>query len=196
PVIEFWKKQAERITYGEFTLENMTTWITSKLNPFITNDFVRPIIAQAKSVLNFREIMDTRKILIINLAKGKIGETSAYLMGMLLITKILLAAFSRIDIPEEERKDFYLYVDEFQNFAFKGVASILSEARKYKLTMILAHQYIKQLPEEISSAVFGNVGTIISFRVGVEDAEVLERQFAPVFSKLDLVNIPNYHAYI
>ena len=196
PVIEFWKKQAERISYGEFTLENMTTWITSKLNPFITNDFLRPIIAQPKSVLNFRKIMDNQKILIVNLSKGKLGETSAYLMGMLLITKILLAAFSRIDILEEQRKDFYLYVDEFQNFAFKGVASILSEARKYRLSMVLAHQYIKQLPEEISAAVFGNVGTIISFRVGVEDAEILERQFTPVFNKTDLVNIPNYNAYL
>jgi hypothetical protein len=196
PVIEFWEKQAPSATSGELTLENMVVWITSKLNPFITNDFVRPIIAQPHSTLNFKEIMDNRKILIVNLAKGKIGETSSYLLGMILIAKILAAAFSRVDQPEAERKDFYLFIDEFQNFAFKGVASILSEARKYRLAMILAHQYIKQLPEEISAAVFGNVGTIISFRIGTEDAEVLERQFTPIFTKSDLLNIPNYNAYL
>jgi hypothetical protein len=140
--------------------------------------------------------MNERKILIVNLSKGLIGETSAYLMGMLIITKILLGAFARITIPEEERKDFYLYIDEFQNFAFKGVASILAEARKYRLSMVLAHQYIKQLPEEIASAVVGNVGTMIAFRVGAQDAEFLERIFLPVFNKFDLVNIPNYNAYI
>jgi hypothetical protein len=195
PVIEFWTKQAP-VVGGELSLENMITWVTSKLNPFITNDFVRPIIAQSKSSIDFNQIMNERKILIVNLSKGLIGETSAYLMGMLLITKILLGAFARITIPEEERKDFYLYIDEFQNFAFKGVASILAEARKYRLSMVLAHQYIKQLPEEISSAVVGNVGTIISFRVGAQDAEFLERIFLPVFNKFDLVNIPNYNAYI
>jgi hypothetical protein len=195
PVIEFWTKQAP-IVGGELSLENMITWVTSKLNPFITNDFVRPIIAQSKSAIDFNQIMNERKILIVNLSKGLIGETSSYLMGMLLITKILLGAFTRITIPEEERKDFYLYVDEFQNFAFKGVASILAEARKYRLSMVLAHQYIKQLPEEIASAVVGNVGTIISFRVGAQDAEFLEKVFLPIFNKFDLVSIPNYHAYI
>jgi hypothetical protein len=195
PVIEFWTKQAP-VVGGELSLENMITWVTSKLNPFITNDFVRPIIAQSKSTIDFNQIMNERKILIVNLSKGLIGETSAYLMGMLLITKILLSAFARITIPEEERKDFYLYVDEFQNFAFKGVTSILAEARKYRLSMVLAHQYIKQLPEEIASAVVGNVGTIISFRIGAQDAEFLEKIFLPIFNKFDLVNIPNYNAYI
>jgi hypothetical protein len=195
PVIEFWTKQAP-VVGGELSLENMITWVTSKLNPFILNEFVRPIIAQSKSTIDFNQIMNERKVLIVNLSKGLIGETSAYLMGMLLITKILLGAFARITIPEEERKDFYLYVDEFQNFAFKGVASILAEARKYRLSMVLAHQYIKQLPEEIASAVVGNVGTIISFRVGAQDAEFLERLFLPIFNKFDLVNIPNYNAYI
>ena len=195
PVVEFWTKQAP-VVGGELSLENMITWITSKLNPFITNDFVRPIIAQPKSSLDFRQVMDNKKILIVNLSKGKIGETSAYLLGMILVAKILSAAFSRVDIPEEQRKDFYLYIDEFQNFAFKGIASILSEARKYRLSLVLAHQYIKQLPEEISSAVFGNVGTILTFRVGTEDADFLEKQFAPIFTKVDLVNIPNYNLYL
>ncbi len=195
PVVEFWTKQAP-VVGGELSLENMITWITSKLNPFITNDFVRPIVAQSKSAINFRYIMDNKKILIVNLSKGKLGETSAYLLGMILVAKILSAAFSRVDIPEEQRKDFYLVLDEFQNFAFGGIASILSEARKYRLAMVLAHQYIKQLPEEISAAVFGNVGTIMCFRVGSEDAEFLEKQFSPIFSKIDLLNIPNYHLYL
>ncbi len=196
PVIEFWKKQAERVRAEEWTIESMTTWVTSKLNPFTTNDYIRPIIAQSKSSINFREIMDNRKILIVNLAKGILGETSAYLLGMLIIAKILYAAYSRIDLPEEERKDFYLFIDEFQNFAFKSVASILAEARKYRLSLVVAHQYIKQLPEEIAAAVFGNVGTIIAFRVGPDDAEYLEKQYLPVFNKFDLLNIPNYNAYI
>ncbi|GIW67584.1 MAG: hypothetical protein KatS3mg096_452 [Candidatus Parcubacteria bacterium] len=195
PVIEFWRKQAP-VVGGELSLENMITWVTSKLNPFITNDFVRPIIAQSRSTIDFNYIMNNRKILIANLSKGLIGETSAYLMGMLIVTKILIGAYARQKIPEKERKDFYLYIDEFQNFAFKGVADILSEARKYRLSMVLAHQYIKQLPETITSAVVGNVGTIISFRVGAEDAEFLEKLFLPVFNKFDLVNIPNYNAYI
>jgi hypothetical protein len=195
PVIEFWTKQAP-VVGGELSLENMITWITSKLNPFITNDFVRPIIAQPKTTLNFRYIMDNQKIFIVNLSKGLIGETSSYLLGMILIAKILSATFARVDTPEDLRKDFYLFIDEFQNFAFKGVASILSEARKYRLSLVLAHQYIKQLPEELISAVFGNVGTIMAFRVGTEDAEILERQFIPVFSKTDLLNIPNYNLYL
>ena len=195
PVVEFWTKQAV-VVGGELSLENMITWITSKLNPFITNDFVRPIIAQSKSAINFRHIMDSKKILIVNLAKGKLGDTSAYLLGMILVAKILSAAFSRVDLPEEQRRDFYLFLDEFQNFAFGGIASILSEARKYRLSLVLANQYIKQLPEDISAAVFGNVGTIMCFRVGNEDADFLEKQFLPIFSKIDLVNIPNYHLYL
>jgi len=194
-VVEFWTKQAPLVG-GELSMENMITWVTSKLNPFITNDFVRPIIAQPKSSFDFRAVMDQRKILIVNLAKGKIGETSAYLLGMVLVAKLLAAAFARVDTPEAQRQDFYLFIDEFQNFAFKGIASILSEARKYRLALTLAHQYIKQLPEDISAAVFGNVGTIVSFRVGIDDAEYLEKQFVPIFSKVDLVNIPNYQAYL
>jgi hypothetical protein len=195
PVVEFWREQAPR-AQRELSMDEMITWVTSKLNPFTTNDYIRPIICQPKSTIDFRDIMDNRKIFIANLSKGVLGETSAYIMGMLLITKILIAAFARGEMPESERKDFYLYIDEFQNFAFKGVASILAEARKYRLNMIFAHQYIKQVPEDIINAVFGNVGTIISFRIGPEDAEFLEKKFAPTFSKFDFVNIPNYNAYI
>jgi len=195
PVIEFWKEQAVR-AQRELALDEMITWVTSKLNPFTTNDYIRPIICQPKSKINFRDILDNKKIFIANLTKGVLGETSCYIMGMLLIAKILIAAYSRTEIPESQRKDFYLYIDEFQNFAFDSVAGILSEARKFRLSMIFAHQYVKQLPEKIINSVFGNVGTIISFRIGAEDADFLEKIFAPTFSKLDLVNIPNYNAYI
>jgi len=194
-VIEFWREQAPR-AQRELALDEMVTWVTSKLNPFITNDYIRPIICQPKSTINFEDILNNKKIFIARLPKGVLGETSAYIMGMLLITKILIAAYARADIPEEQRPDFYLYVDEFQNFAFDSVASILSEARKFRLSMIFAHQYIKQLPEKIMNAVFGNVGTIVAFRVSAEDAEFLEKLFTPVFSKTDLSNIPNYNAYI
>jgi CxxC-x17-CxxC domain-containing protein len=143
-----------------------------------------------------KDIMDNKKILIMNLAKGRIGEDYSALLGAMLITKIQLAAMGRVDIPEEERKDFYLYVDEFQNFATESFADILSEARKYKLNLIVAHQYIGQLEEKVRDAVFGNVGTIVSFRVGASDAEFLEKEFEPVFNMNDLVNLAKYDIYL
>jgi hypothetical protein len=156
---------------------------------------MRPIIAQQKSTINFREIMDNNKILLINLAKGRIGEINARLLGMVVVGKILMNALSRVDVPEEERKDFFLYLDEFQNVTTSSIAQILSEARKYRLCLILAHQFIGQLKEEISKAVFGNVGSMISFRVGPEDAEFLEKQFTPTFTANDLVNVDNYNCF-
>lgn len=140
--------------------------------------------------------MDGKKILLLNLAKGRVGEDNSALLGAMLITKIQLAAMSRIDIPEDERNDFYLYVDEFQNFATESFANILSEARKYRLNLIIAHQYIEQIEEDIAAAVFGNVGTIISFRVGATDAEFLEKEFFPVFTQENLVNLPKYQVYL
>jgi hypothetical protein len=139
--------------------------------------------------------MDQKKILLINLSKGKIGEINARLLGMVVVGKILMAALSRVDIPEEERVDFYLYLDEFQNVTTNSIAQILSEARKYRLCLILANQFIGQLKEDISKAVFGNVGSLISFRVGSEDGEFLEKQFAPVFTQNDLVNVDNYNGF-
>jgi len=141
-------------------------------------------------------VMDKGKILILNLSKGKIGEDNSMLLGSLLITKIQLAAMSRVDTPEEKRKDFFLYVDEFQNFATESFANILSEARKYRLALILAHQYIAQMDEKVRDAVFGNVGTLICFRVGAEDAEFLEKEFSPEFTSLDLVNLAKYNIYL
>lgn len=198
-VKDFWEKEAQKAG-GEASLANMVPYITSKLTPFISNDTIRPIIAQQKSAFNFREAMDQKKIIIINLSKGRIGEMNSNLLGMVVIGKLLFAAMSRVDIPEEQRNDFYLYIDEFQNFMTDTIGIILSEARKYKLNLILAHQYIGQLVKNndtrIRDAIFGNVGTIISYRIGVEDAEVIAKQMAPVVSAYDLVNMPKYTCYI
>lgn len=196
PIVrDFWLKEAEKAG-GEAALANMVPYITSKLTTFISNDMMRPIIAQQKSTLNFRELMDDGKIVLINLSKGKIGEINARLLGMVIVGKILMAALSRVDLPEAERKDFYLYLDEFQNVTTTSIAQILSEARKYRLVLVLAHQFIGQLKEEISKAVFGNVGSLVSFRVGPEDAEFLEKQFAPVFTANDIVNVDNYQCFV
>lgn len=174
--------------------------IQNKVNQFLNTSFIRNIVGQPKSTLNIPEIMNSGKILLVNVSKGKIGEDNSALLGAMIITKIQLAAMERVRIPEEDRRDFYLYVDEFQNFATDSFASILSEARKYRLNLIIAHQYIGQLVTDISTkvrdAVFGNVGTLITFRVGAQDAEYLETEFAPEFTAQDLVNLPNYHIYL
>ena len=140
--------------------------------------------------------MDNKKILLVNLSKGKIGEMNAYLLGLVIVGKILVSSLSRTDIPQEERKDFYLYIDEFQNFTTDSISTILSEARKYRLVLSIAHQFLGQLPEEIQKSVFGNVGTIVSFRIGPEDAEFMTKQFVPNFNEQDLINIDNYNAYV
>jgi len=198
-VVDFWRKEAEKAG-GEAALANIVPYITSKLTAFISNDMMRPIIGQQKSAFNLREVMDQQKILLIDLPKGLVGEMNAYLLGMILVGKILMAALSRTDMPAENRKDFYLYIDEFQNFTTKSICQILSEARKYALNLIIAHQYIGQLSkgqdEEIKDAVFGNVGTIVSFKIGAEDAEFLVKEFAPVFNEYDLINIDKGTAYI
>ncbi|MGK2849193.1 MAG: type IV secretory system conjugative DNA transfer family protein [Minisyncoccota bacterium] len=196
PIVrDFWLKEAEKAG-GEASLANMVPYITSKLTTFISNDMMRPIIAQQKSAINFRECMDSKKIILVNLSKGKIGEINARLLGMVIVGKILMAALSRVDTAEEKRNDFYLYLDEFQNVTTTSIAQILSEARKYRLVLILAHQFIGQLKEEISKAVFGNVGSLTAFRVGPEDAEFLEKQFAPIFSANDLMNVDNYQCFV
>ena len=157
---------------------------------------MRPIIGQPKSAFNFREVMDNGKILLINLSKGKIGDINAGLLGMVFTGKILMAALSRVDIADAgERRDFNLYIDEFQNFTTDSIATILSEARKYRLNLTMAHQFIAQLTDKIKDAVFGNVGSMLVFRVGVQDAEFLVKQFEPVFNQNDLMNIDNLNAY-
>lgn len=191
-VKNFWEMEAEKAG-GEAALANMVPYITSKMNVFIANDLVRPIIAQQKSTINFREIMDESKILIVNLSKGKLGDINSYLLGMIIVGKILLAAFSRADLPEEKRRDFYLYIDEFQNVTTATITQVLAEARKYRLSMIFAHQFIGQLDENTQKAIFGNVGSILAFRVGPDDAKYLVTQFQPVFDEQDLVNLDNYN---
>jgi hypothetical protein len=191
-VVDFWRKEAEKAG-GEAALANIVPYITSKLTSFISNDMMRPIIGQQKSAFNLREVMDKQKILLVDLPKGLVGEMNAYLLGMILVGKILMAALSRTDMPPSERKDFYLYIDEFQNFTTTSICQILSEARKYALDLIIAHQYIGQLSKnnntEIKDAVFGNVGTMVSFKVGSEDAEFLVKEFSPVFNQYDLINV-------
>lgn len=195
PIVhDFWTKEAEKAG-GEAALANMVPYITSKLTTFIANDMMRPIIAQQKSTINFREIMDNKKILLINLSKGKIGEINARLLGMVIVGKILMSALSRVDIEESQRQDFYLYMDEFQNVTTNSISQILSEARKYRLCLNIAHQFIAQLKEEISKAVFGNIGSMVIYRVGPEDSEFLEKQVEPVFTRSDLVNVDNHKGF-
>jgi len=194
-VIQFWKEIATKAG-GEAALENIVPYITSKFDVFTANDYMRPIIGQQVSSFNFREVMDTNKILLINLAKGRLGEINANLIGMIIVGKILMAALSRADSPGKKFPHFYLHIDEFQNITTNSISAILSEARKYKLGLTLAHQYIQQIDEKIRDAVFGNVGSMAVFRVGSEDAAFLENQFAPIFTKNDLLYIPNRHAYV
>ncbi len=195
PVVKaFWTNEFTKYS-NQFMIDAISP-IQNKVGQFLSTSMVRNIISQSKSTIDMRDIMDSQKILIINLAKGKIGEDYSALLGAMLITKIQLAAMGRVDTPEENRKDFYLYVDEFQNFATESFADILSEARKYRLNLIIAHQYIGQLEEKVRDAIFGNVGTIIAFRVGAADAEFLEKEFEPVFTMNDLVNLAKYDIYL
>ena len=194
-VVQFWNEVAGKAG-GEAALVNMVPYITSKFDVFLANDIMRPIIAQEKSSFNFREIMDTKKILLVNLSKGRLGDINANLIGLILVGKILMAALSRVDSLGQSLPPFYLYIDEFQNITTNSIATILSEARKYKLSLTIAHQFTAQLQDEIKNAVFGNVGTICAFRVGQDDAEYLEKQFAPNFTTQDLASIDNFNAYI
>ncbi|MEK7579320.1 MAG: type IV secretion system DNA-binding domain-containing protein [Patescibacteria group bacterium] len=196
-VKSFWEDEFARYT-DKFAAE-ATPAIQNKVGQFTANPVIRNIVGQSKSSFNIREIMDQRKILIINLSKGQVGEDSANLLGSMLITKIYLAAMSRADLREDELNklpNFYLYVDEFQSFANESFADILSEARKYKLNLTMAHQYIEQMSDEVRAAVFGNVGTMITFRVGATDAEYLEKEFAPLFTAEDLVNLGFAQVYL
>ncbi len=194
-VVQFWREIAEKAG-GEGALANIVPYITSKFDIFLANDIMRPIVAQEHSSFNFRDIMDNKKILLVNLAKGRLGAINSNLIGLILVGKILMAALSRVDSFGKEIPPFYLYIDEFQNITTDSISTILSEARKYKLSLTIAHQFIAQLDEKIRDSVFGNVGTIASFRVGAEDAEYLEKQFEPVFTSSDIMNIDNYNAYI
>jgi len=199
PVVKsFWVNEFAR--YSQKFETEATAAIQNKVGQFVSNPLVRNILGQAKSKIDIRKVMDGQKILIFNLSKGRMGEDNSALLGAMMITKIQLAAMSRVDMPEEKRKDFYLYVDEFQNFATESFASILSEARKYRLSLAVANQYLDQLDEEgkttVRSAIFGNVGTMIIFRVGAEDGEFLEKEFMPEFMGTDMVNLAKYNVYV
>ena len=195
PIVRsFWVDEFAK--YTERFAAEATPAIQNKIGQFISNNLIRNIIGQVKSTIDARKIMDEGKIFIVNISRGKIGEDASRLLGALLVTKIQLAAMSRVDIPEKDRRDFYLYVDEFQHFATESFANILSEARKYHLSLIMAHQYIKQMEEPVMDAVFGNVGTIVSFRVGAEDGEFLEKWFQPDFLMNDIVNLGKRNMYL
>ena len=193
-VVDFWVKEAEKAG-GEAALANIVPYITSKLTQFTSSDIMRPIVGQQKSSFNFRQVMDERKILLVSLPKGLLGDMSAQLLGMIISGKIQIAAFSRQNQAEEARIPFYLYVDEFQNFTSKTFATILSEARKYALSLNITHQYIEQLDEDTRNAVFGNVGTIISWRIGAPDGEFMQKIMDPL-SVEDLINVEKFNYYV
>jgi len=195
PIVRrYWTDQIAQT--ADFHKSEVLDYITSKFGRFVTNKMIRNIIGQSQSSFSFRDVMDRGKILFINLSKGTIGEENSSFLGLVLVPRILMAAMSRTDIPKEERRPFYLYVDEFQNFATPDFAVILSEARKYSLALCVANQFIGQVEEEVKNAVFGNVGTIISYRIGVTDANYLQHEFTPVFAEDDLLNVEKYHVFI
>ncbi|HYF04750.1 MAG TPA: ATP-binding protein [Patescibacteria group bacterium] len=205
PIVKaFWEKEMAKTS--DFHKSEMLGYLISKVGRFVENSMMRNIVGQSVSAFNFREIMDNQKILLVNLAKGKVGEINAKLLGLIIVSKLQMAAMSRADIPERDRKDFFLYVDEFQNFITDAFSSILSEARKYRLGLIIAHQFLGQLSQgagaqgaasnDLRDAVFGNTGTMACFRIGVEDAEVFAKEFSPTFNQFDVLNIERFNAYI
>jgi len=199
PVVRaFWEKEMAKTS--DFHKSEMLGYLISKVGRFVENDMMRNIMGQQHSGFSFRDVMDKQKILLVNLAKGKTGEVNAKLLGLIVVAKLQMAAMGRADMAEEDRKDFFLYIDEFQNFVTDSIATILSEARKYRLDLIIAHQYMAQLMDDkgkspIRDAVLGNAGTILSARIGPDDAEVLAKEFAPTFGSYDLLNAPEFSWY-
>ncbi len=196
-VRSFWINLATKIKSQNWSLPDMAAYVTSKLSRIIYNGLMRPIVLQRESTIDMLECMNKRKIILIDLAKGKLGETNSRFLGMILLSLITRAAFSRSGCADTKRlPDFYLYVDEFQNLATDSFSSILSEARKYRLNLIISNQYLHQIPQYLQNAVMGNVGTILSFRVGLQDAELLESRYSNGVSRFDLISLSNYHAYL
>jgi len=195
PIVRrYWTDQIAQTS--DFHKSEVLDYIVSKFGRFVTNKTIRNIIGQGKSAFDFRKVMDEGKILIVNLSKGKLGEENSNFLGLVMVPRLLAAAMSRADIPEAQRRPFYLYVDEFQNYATPDFATILSEARKYKLNLTVANQFTSQMEDEVKNAVFGNVGTLMAFRVGVADANYLQHEFSPTFNEADLLNIERFHVYI
>src|SRR5215471_6494507 len=193
-VRDFWLREYEN--YPIRLRAEAIAPIQNKVGAFLTDPVLNRILTQKRSDFDLRHVMDEGKILLINLAKGKIGADASSLLGALLVTQIGLAGLSRADVPEETRRDFYLYLDEFQNLATLSLANMLSELRKYRVNMVLSHQYLSQLDPQVKDAILGNTGTIISFRLGLTDAEMLAGEFYPFFSARELINLPNYHIYL
>src|SRR2546428_4268330 len=193
-VRDFWLREYESYP-ARFRVEAIAP-IQNKVGAFLTNPILRNIVTQPKSAFDLRRVMDEGKIVLVNLAKGKIGEDVAALLGAMLVSRIGLAALSRTDMPEENRRDYFVYLDEFQSFTTLSLANMLSELRKYRVGMILAHQYLSQLDLQVRDAIIGNVGTMIAFRLGLTDAEILENEFRPELSAMDLISLPNYHVYV
>lgn len=193
-VREFWLKEYAGYP-ARFKAEALAP-LQNKVGAFLANPLIHRIVTQERSAFRLRRVMDEGKILLVNLAKGKIGADTSTLLGGLLVSRLGLAALSRANQSEEERRDFYLYMDEFHNFTTLALTGMLSELRKYRLNLILAHQYLAQLDERLLAAILGNVGTVISFRIGASDTEIIAQEFAPEFSATDLVNLPNYHIYL
>lgn len=192
PVLDFWNKEMAQTT--DANKSEVLGWFASKFGAFLADDMMRSIIGQTKSGFNLREIMDNKKILLVNLSKGRTGELNSQLLGMIFVMKFQAAAMGRADIPEEQRQDFTLYVDEFQNFATDSFESILSEARKYRLSLVLANQFMTQLTDKIREAIIGNIGTVITGRIGITDAEILQKKFVPTFDAEDMTRLPNFQA--
>lgn len=193
-VRDFWYLEFEK--YSSWLKSEAVLPILNKVSQFLTNLPLRNVIGQHQNTFSIKEVMDEGKILIVNLSKGKLGEDNTSLLGSMIVTQIYLAALQRVHISEANRRPFYLYVDEFHSFLTMSFADILSESRKYGLNLILAHQYLNQLHDKIRNAIFGNVGTIISFRVGTEDSILLAKEFKPTFDEFDFMNLPNYHIYL
>jgi hypothetical protein len=189
-VLDFWNKEMAQTS--EANKSEVLGWFVSKFGAFLSNEMMRNIIGQTKSGFNLREIMDNKKILLVNLSKGRVGELNSQLLGMIFVMKFQAAAMGRADLPEDQREDFSLYVDEFQNFATESFATILSEARKYRLSLVLANQFMTQLTDQIRESILGNIGTVISGRIGITDAEILQKKFAPTFDAEDLTKLPNF----
>ena len=195
PIIKQFWENAEKTT-GDQSLANFVPYITNKFDVFVSNDIMRPVIAQEKSVFNFRKIMDEKKILLVNLAKGRLGDINANLIGLILVGKIQMAALSRVDMFGQKMNDFFLYIDEFQNVTTDSIESILSEARKYRLSLNVAHQYVEQLDEKIRNAVFGNVGSMAIHRVSAENADIFAKQLEPTFTAADIIKQENLNCYM
>ena len=193
-VRDFWLREYE--SYPRNFRAEAVAPIQNKIGAFLANPVLHGIVTQPRSAFDLRQVMDGGKILLVNLAKGKIGEDAASLLGALVVSRIGLAALGRADMPETERRDFYVYLDEFHSFTTLHLANMLSELRKYRVNLILAHQYLSQLDPQVRDAILGNVGTLVSFRLGLADAEILEKEFAPELHALDLVSLPNYHIYL